>query len=117
MEINWMIRMSDEIYKKVQEHEKRLAQIEKYIFSKDVTKIKPTHNNFKGLAGGIRFLIHNGFFNKLVSVKEITEKLKREGYHHSTAPISKMLSINFTKNQKILNRIKEDGVWKYVLRK
>lgn len=109
--------MSEEIKKILDDHEKRLQKMEDILFSKEDQKIKPTPKGYKGLGGGIRFLIDNGFLNEPKTANEIMEELKREGYHHSISSISKMLSINFTKNKKILNRIKEDDSWKYVLRK
>ena len=108
----------DEVIKKIlDDHEKRLQKIEGIFFSKEDKKIKPTPKGYKGLGGGISFLIDNGFLNEPKAANVIMEELKREGYHHSISSISKMLSVNFTKNKKILNRIKEADSWKYVLRK
>lgn len=106
----------EEIKKTIEDHENRIKKLEAIIFSKkDVTKV--SKKSYKGLAGGIRLLIDNGFLNEPKSVKEIMAELKREGYHHPIASLSKILSVNFTKNQKLLSRIKEDKCWKYVLRK
>jgi hypothetical protein len=99
----------------LEDHEKRIKALESPS-SKEETR-QGGDKKYKGLAGGIRYLIDNRFLNQPKTVNEIMAELKREGYHHSAAPISKMLSVNFTKNNKILNRIKEGSVWKYVLRK
>jgi hypothetical protein len=72
---------------------------------------------YNGLKGGIRYLINQGVLNQLMSVSEIAAELKRNGYHYPITSIDKILSVDFTKNTKQLNRIKEDGVWRYVIRK
>jgi hypothetical protein len=74
-------------------------------------------NNYKGLAGGVRFLIDNGFFDSPKNLNEIINELKREGYHYSKSGIASTLSETFVKNQRILNRIKENKSWSYALRK
>jgi hypothetical protein len=102
------------IIKILQDHEKRIKVLEG---NPPKQNDQTSKKNYTGLAGGIRFLIDNKFLNIPKTANEVMSELKREGYHHSLAPISKMLSINFTKNKKILNRIKEDDIWKYVLRK
>ena|SRR3989344_1610280 len=104
------------INKTIEEHEKRIKRLEEVIFTKKDT-IKPSNKNYKGLAGGIRLLIANGFFNEPKSVKEVMTEMKREGYHYTQTGVASTLSETFTKSQKILNRIDENKVWKYVLRK
>jgi hypothetical protein len=106
--------MDNGIKKMLDDHEKRLRILEGNPPKQNKHESK---NKYSGLAGGIRFLIDNKFLNELQTANEIMAELKREGYHHSLASISKMLSVNFTKNKKILNRIKENDGWKYVLRK
>ncbi len=106
----------EEIKKTIQDHENRIKKLEATIFSKkDVAKI--SKKSYKGLAGGIRLLIDNGFFNEPQSVKEIMAELKREGYHNSQAGVASTLSVTFIKSQKVLNRIDENKVWKYMMRK
>jgi len=51
------------------------------------------------------------------SVKEIQEELRKEKYHYPYDSVSKLLSVDFMKRQKIVTRIKENNVWKYVVRK
>lgn len=96
--------------------ENRLSALEKMVFSKD-KKTEWKANEFKGLRGGIRLLIQNRFFDNPRTVKEVVEELKREGYHYPTPSASKALSVDLTNKQKILNRIKGDEQWLYVLRK
>ena len=93
--------------------EERVKKLEKAIFvKKQLPKI-----NFKGLSGGINLLIKNQFFNSPKSVEETRVDLAREGYHYSRPSVDKLLRIDFVKNKKILTRIKEGKLWKYVLRK
>ena len=109
----------DEFYiKKIEDIDARLKKIESILPSdnKDISSIK-NKGNFSGLAGGIRFLIKNGFFNEPKTLKEVIDELKREGYHRSTSGVASTLSVTFTANQKILTRIKDDKNWKYVIRK
>ncbi len=96
--------------------EKRLTALEKAVFQ-EKKRSGTASSSFEGLKGGIRFIIKNGFFKKLRSLSEIKSELKREGYHYSDASISKILTRDFTNKEKILNRIKEKKVWKYVIRK
>ena len=106
----------EEIKKIIEEHEIRIRKLEE-LFSSKKEIIKDVNKKYKGLAGGIRLLIDNGFFNTPKSLNEIINELKREGYHNSKAGIASTLSETFTKSQKVLNRLQEDKVWKYVLRK
>jgi hypothetical protein len=72
---------------------------------------------FKGLSGGIEYLISKGVLDTPKSVKEIQEELRKEKYHYPYDSVSKLLSVDFMKRQKIVTRIKENNVWKYVVRK
>jgi len=101
---------------KISEIIKRLNALEKIVFSENK---KPLFKNldFKGLRGGMRLLIKNGFFDEPKMVKEIEDELKREGYHYPRPSISKVLSVDLTNKQKILNRLKKNEQWMYVIRK
>lgn len=109
------LKMNDEeIRKRFEKIERRLDLLEGVD-----KKIKKNlgKKNYKGLAGGIRFLIDNIFFDSPKSLKEIIDELKREGYHYSKSGVASTLSTTFVKSQRILNRIKEDKSWKYAIRK
>ena len=54
--------------------------------------------------------------NPSLSSKEIHEEMNREGYYKPKKNVDGTLRIVFVK-KKILERIKEDKVWKYVIRK
>lgn len=99
------------------DHETRLRKLEKKQPSLEAKKTKLITKDYSGLSGGIRLLIKNGFFKSPKSANEIKNELKREGYQNKIAPISKALSVNFTKKQKILSRIRDGNIWKYILRK
>jgi len=107
--------MGEEIKRILENHEKRIRTLEEAILPKG--KTKEITKNYKGLAGGIRFLIDNGFLNEPKTANEVRDELKKEGYHHSIASVSKMLSVNFTNKRKILKRFKDEGMWKYVMRR
>jgi len=105
----------EEVKKIMQNHEKRISKLEKAIF---VEKAKPKgQQEFKGLSGGIGYLISKGFLGTPKSVKEVQEELRKEGYHYPYDSVSKLLSVDFMTKQKILTRIKEHNLWKYVIRK
>ena len=104
--------MDEETKKRFDDHEKRIRALE----NKPQKKEEPD-KNYRGLTGGIELLIDNGFFKEPKTANEVMEELKREGYHHSLAPIANALSVGFTKNKKKLNRVKDKKIWRYVLRK
>lgn len=95
-----------------QELKKRVKKLEETIFLK---KEVPKSLKFKGLSGGIRFLIANGFFEVPKSVEEIKKELDRENYYYPYTSIHKIMK-DFVK-RKTLTRFKETDVWKYVIRK
>lgn len=103
-----------EIIKRFEEIEKRLDNLEG---KPNKIKKEKSKDNYSGLVGGIRFLIDNKKFDQPKTVAEIFEELKSEGYHYPKKSVEKLLSVNFMKNSKILNRINENKKWKYVLRK
>ncbi len=109
--------MEEQYIKKIEEIESRLKKVENIVFSENKPTQLKTKESFSGLAGGIRFLIKNAFFNAPKSVKEVIDELKREGYYGTMTGVASTLSMTFTKSQKILNRVKEEKTWKYVIRK
>lgn len=112
---------TEEIKKEFEKIRERLKNLEERNSQneKEPKENKPRikNANYKGLSGGIRFLIEKEFLNPPKSVKEIQEELKREGYHYPYESVDKLLRVDFHKKNKILNRIKEEKVWKYVIRK
>lgn len=109
-----------ELKKKIESHEKRILALEKALNQQQlrVPEEKPNNTtNFKGLIGGIRFIVSKGFLNSPKSVKEIQEELKKEGYHYGELSVDKILRVNLMQKQKALTRVREDNIWKYVVRK
>jgi hypothetical protein len=108
-----------ELEKKIQALEKRVSKLESIFPPKsELRETKPKdQNDFRGLVGGIRFLISRNFLSTPKTVNEILDELKKEGYHYPYDSVNKIVSVNLMQKQKILTRVKEDNVWKYVLRK
>jgi hypothetical protein len=112
--------MDEEIQKikeKLDDFERRLKILEEKEPAVEPKKRVEESKKYKGLVGGLRYLIDHDFFKEPKTVKETMEELSKEGYHYPHASISKMLSVDFTKNSKILTRIIEKDVYKYVIRK
>lgn len=115
MEKKSMTEKIDKTEKIIQDHEKRISELEKAIF---IEKAKPKKKHeFKGLSGGIEYLISKGFLGTPRSVKEVQEELRKEGYHYSVQSVDKLLRVDFVRKRKILTRTKENNIWKYVARK
>lgn len=109
----------EKLKKIIEDHEDRIGKLEKQFLAKSVqSTTKKTKNelNYSGTSGGIQFLINNGFLNSPKSSQVVYEEMKREGYHKPIKNIDATLRLVFVK-KKILERIKEDKVWKYVIRK
>ena len=95
---------------------------EKLIFtqkkdSKKKSIVTKETTNFSGLMGGINFLISKKFLDSPKSVKDVMNELKKEGYFYLNGSIDKILRVDFVNKKKILTRISENNVWRYVVRK
>ncbi len=104
--------MEEEIKLILDDHEKRISKLEEKKIKSPINIVK-----FSGLNGGINLLIKNEFFNIPKSLIETKNELARESYHYGAGAIAKALSVYFVKNKKILTRVKENKIWKYVIRK
>jgi len=78
------------IMKMLAKFENRLTKLEKIVFPSP-SPAKKGPQKYRGLSGGIQFIIDNGFFNKQREVKEVISELKREGYHYSNESIAKLV--------------------------
>ena len=98
---------------------KRVERLEQKLNNpkKEFNKIEKSPNNYNGLVGGIRLLISEKFLNQPKSLGEISEELKRQGYHYSVKSISKALLVDFMKKMKLITRLKENKAWRYVIKK
>ncbi|MEK7640913.1 MAG: hypothetical protein AAB389_02875 [Patescibacteria group bacterium] len=74
-------------------------------------------DEFKGLTGGLRFLVKEGFFKEGRTQSETLIELKRLGYHYQrTALPGAFQPLSGLKGP--LTRFEgEDGKWRYVVRK
>lgn len=98
------------IKKKLEEHEKRIEDLEKSFKSgrkKLVTKRKFIRDH-------LTYLKSEGFFDEPRIVKQIVEKLAEEGYHYP--PESLTASLQRTIKKGVLGRIKKNGKWAYCKR-
>lgn len=102
------------IIQKLEELDERTKKLESLV---EKEPPKKEDKKFSGLTGGIKFLIKSGFFVHPKSVEEVKTELEREGYYYPYTSVDKILRVNFTKNKKILTRLKANKVWKYVQRK
>ena len=110
--------MDPEIKKILDGHEERIRKLEEKIGQPNSSNIKQDKiKEFKGLVGGINFILENGFLRNLKSVDEIWNELKKEGYNYPKTSVTKILNVNLVNKKKILSRIKENNIWKYAIRK
>jgi hypothetical protein len=110
-----MIKNSSE--KRIDALEKRMDRLEKMFLKRKAGTDTKTSKKYEGLTGGIQLLINNGLFKKPVLVTEVNEELKREGYFYAIQAVDTILRRDLVKRKKVLNRVKIDGVWQYILRK
>ena len=102
------------------DHEVRISKLENQINSKTVKskseKTKKDKSHYSGIVGGIQLLIDNGFLNNPKSSKEIHREMNKKRYFKSLQSVDGSVRKKFVK-KKILERIKDDKIWKYVIRK
>lgn len=108
--------MEEEIKKALEELDARITKLESAM-TLDENKGKLSKASYSGLAGGLRLLIDNGFFDQPKTIDEIIAELNREGYYNTHAGVASTLSMTFVKKQKTLTRMKEGSKWAYVKRK
>lgn len=96
--------------------ENRLNKVEDVIFAKQDQQ-PLVKKKYEGLTGGIKMLIDSNFLDEPKSAREIADELTREGYYNVKESVDKLLRVDFLKNKKIIMRIKDGKVWKYVKRK
>lgn len=69
---------------------KKVEKLEKAVFGSKKPKFN-AEKKYKGLTGGINFLIDSKFLNMLKSAKEVHEELKKEGYHYRKQAVDTLL--------------------------
>ncbi len=110
--------MDPEIKKILDNHEERIKKLEVQPFEKG--KGKETiisKEKLKGIPKGVKELIESEFFNKPKNINDAVKELARKGYFASRETIDRTIRRDFFKKKGILTRIKEEKIWKYVLKK
>lgn len=105
--------MSEEIKKILDNHEKRISQLEK---KSDVNlrKTKKSPVQRKTISDHLEYLKSEGFFDQPKKLKEIVERLAQEGFHY--APQSLTWSLQKAVQKNILGRMKKEKKWAYCKR-
>jgi len=111
-----IIEMLDKIDKRLIRLEKLVAP-DSTISPQTTTKSQEKIKDYKGITGGIRYLIDNRFFEKPKSMREIFDELKKEGYFYPIQSVDGSIRKDFFIRKKTLLRIKAGKIWKYVVRK
>lgn len=105
------------IIKLLEDQNKRISRIEKLLYPigpvntipKQVKKSSP-----QSLTGLIIQLKNERFFDKPKTLKEITEKLKEQGWHYEQTSLTNPLQ-RLLRNRSI-GRVSINGKWSYVKR-
>lgn len=109
----------DEILRRLENVESRLSKIEEMLSTQENTEKHSVDESkkYKGLNGGILLLIDKSYFGSLRSPSEVQKELASNAYYYSINSVDKALRVDFVSNKKLLSRIKENGAWKYAIRK
>jgi hypothetical protein len=102
----------------IDEIARRLEKLEKAVFGAG-SKGKKTpraEGNFKGVAGGVRFLQSKSFFAKKRTAADVKAELEQHSYHYQAAVVQTALNRASAKNGP-LTALRENGVKVYVARK
>jgi hypothetical protein len=75
-----------------------------------------SEDDFKGLTGGLRLLIRDGFFKEGKSQGEILSELQRQGYHYPKSSLPPVL-IGMVQKRYLTRLRGPDGNWRYTERK
>ena len=99
--------------------DRRLQEVEKKLAEKPAARSaeQKGEKSYKGLAGGMTLLIDEHFFDTPKSKAETMEQLALKGYHHPEGAVQVALARDFMKKKRILTRITEGKLHKYVIRK
>ena len=99
----------------IEEVESKESEIKEVIIESE-TSSSDDNGDYKGVAGGIRLLIKQGFFVIPKLLKEIREELKDNGYFCSPQEVYGALKRNSGKN-KPLKKLRYKKKWAYVIQK
>ena len=104
------MKMEKEIEQRFEALEKRLTTVEKEL---RIKRPEPKLSKGKGPAAAVDQLVSDGVFDKPKSVQEAKEELEARKIFYSVEAVR----IAIFRKKSALTRIKQDGVWKYVVRK
>jgi len=99
-----------EIKKKLEEHDKRIEKVERFVSGKRNRAAKVR----KSILDHLVEFKSDGFFNDPRFLKEIVEKLAQEGYHYRVQSLTEPLQRAVRRG--VLGRIKKEGKWAYCKR-
>lgn len=105
--------MSEEIKKILDNHEKRIRDLEKKL-KPSIRKPKKSVAERKTILDHLEYLKSEGFFDQPKKSQEIVEKLGQEGFHY--APQSMTWSLQKAVQKKVLGRVKKEKKWAYCKR-
>lgn len=111
--------MDQNVESALKELDSRLKKVEVKVFaqnSEPKPKVSAGNKNYTGLKGGIQLLINENFFSIQKSRDEIHKELARQGYHPAKSAMQTALNRDFMKKKRILTRIRDGNVWKYVIK-
>jgi hypothetical protein len=100
----------EKIKKKLENHEKRITQLEK----PPARKEKSTSTKRATILDMLDELKAGGFFDQPKLLADIANKLAEEGYHYPQSSLTKPLQRAI--RGKMLGRLKKNGKWAYTKR-
>ncbi|MGC2224570.1 MAG: hypothetical protein WA624_20560 [Methylocella sp.] len=101
----------------LRELEARVQKLEDFVFGQNQKKPSETRSDsFRGATGGLRFLIHNGFFDQKRAFADIKQALARHNYHYSKQAVQTPLNA-LSKSGSLLVSFREGGRKVYARRK
>lgn len=102
--------MSEEIKKILDNHEKRISELEKKL----VGSIKKPVAERKTISDHLDYLKSEGFFDQPKKASEIVEELAHEGFHYPQQSLT--WSLQKAVQKKVLGRVKKEKKWAYCKR-
>ena len=104
----------EDVLKQLNDHEKRIQNLESLISSNSPTK--KIKSQYKGPKGGILLLFDKGFFNTKKKAKEVQDALEEKNYIYQIQVIQTALN-RLSSSEGILVKFKENGKIVYAKRK
>lgn len=105
--------MDDKSFKAI---EKRIARLEKAVFTGKKPVKEKAAEGYSGATGGVRFLISKAHFNKKKALAEIRSALAKHDYHYSAQAVHEALKRLIQKGGPLAS-LREGGKKMYVKRK